>query len=494
MTNNNCVNCVPTGFPEGFLWGGATAANQVEGAYDEGGKGLSVFDVVPFVPKDERSEGFDLEPTAEEIDAVINGTSKHTNFPKRRGIDQYHRYKEDIKLFAEMGFKCYRLSISWSRIFPNGDETEPNEAGLKYYDNVFDECKKYGIEPLVTLSHFEIPLNLVVKYNGWLDRRLIEFFTRYVKTCFTRYKDKVKYWLNFNEINMIAMSAFVAGVKTKELASDVNVKQVTYQALHHQFIAAALATKYLRKIIPDAKIGLMLARSLNYPETCNPDDVRAAQEANEFNYFFSDVQVQGKYPNFIKRFFADNGVCIEKQVGDDEILAEHTVDFVSFSYYMTTVATADPKRATPLGNFAFGVMNPYLETSDWGWQVDPVGLRTALNDFWDRYHLPLFIVENGLGAYDKVEADGSIHDDYRIDYMRRHIEQMKEAVKDGVDVMGYTMWGPIDLVSAGTSEMSKRYGFIYVDQDDYGNGTLARSRKDSFWWYKGVIESNGEVL
>jgi 6-phospho-beta-glucosidase len=391
-----------------------------------------------------------------------------------------------------MGFKTYRVSISWPRIFPKGDETEPNEEGLAYYDRLFDECKKYNIEPLVTLSHYEIPLNLVLKCNGWADRRVIDYFLRYVKTVFKRYRDKVKYWLNFNEINVMAMAPFIGGgIITEGLD---NPTQAAFQGLHHQFVAAALATKYCHKIIPDAKIGLMLARTLAYPETCNPADVRAAQNMNDFNYFFSDVQVQGKYPNTINRFFEEHNVCIEKQTGDDEIIAAHTVDFVSFSYYMSLVETGDPTRATALGNFAMGVANPYLEASDWGWQIDPIGLRITLNDFWDRYHLPLFIVENGLGAYDKVEKDGSIHDTYRIDYMRKHIEQMKEAVKDGVDVMGYTMWGPIDLVSASTSEMSKRYGFIYVDQDDYGNGTLNRSRKDSFYWYKKVISSNGEEL
>jgi 6-phospho-beta-glucosidase len=474
------------------LWGGATAANQVEGAFDEGGKGLSVFDVVPFIPKEERGEGFKMETTKAELQEILDGTSKYTNFPKRRGIDQYHRYKEDIALFAEMGFKTYRVSISWPRIFPKGDETEPNEEGLAYYDRLFDECKKYGIEPLVTLSHYEIPLHLVLEYNGWIDRRVIGFFENYVKTVFRRYKDKVKYWLNFNEINVMAMAPFIGGGIMTDGAE--NPKQLAFQGLHHQFVAAALATKHLRKIIPDAKIGLMLARALTYPETCNPADIRAAQEANDFNYFFADVQVQGKYPKSIRRFFADNNICIKRETGDDEIIAAHTVDFVSFSYYMSTVTTADPKRATPLGNFAMGVKNPYLESSDWGWQIDPIGLRVALNDFWDRYHLPLFIVENGLGAHDKVEEDGSIHDTYRIDYMRKHIEQMREAVKDGVDVMGYTMWGPIDIIAASTSEMSKRYGFIYVDQDDYGNGTLNRSRKDSFFWYKKVIESNGETL
>jgi 6-phospho-beta-glucosidase len=482
----------PQGFPKDFLWGGATAANQVEGAFDEDGKGLSVFDVIPFIPKEERKNLLDsMKIDKAEVEAILKGTSKYTNFPKRRGVDQYHRYAEDIALFAEMGFKTYRLSISWPRIFPNGDDSEPNELGLAYYDRFFDECKKYGIEPLVTLSHYEIPLNLVLKYNGWEDRRVIGFFTNYAETVFKRYKDKVKYWLNFNEINVMAMAPFIGGGVLTEGKS--NPTQTAFQALHHQFVAGAQVTKLCHDIIPAAKIGLMLARSLTYPETCNPADVRAAQWGNQFNYFFSDVQVFGRYPKFLNRWFAEQDVHLEMETGDLETIAENTVDFVSFSYYMSLVQAADSDSSS-IGNFAFGKKNPYLETSDWGWQIDPIGLRIALNDFYDRYHLPLFIVENGLGALDKVEADGSIHDDYRIDYMRKHLEQVREAIRDGVEVMGYTNWGCIDVVAASTNEMSKRYGMIYVDADDYGNGTYDRSRKDSFFWYQKVIKSNGEDL
>lgn len=478
-------------FPEGFLWGGATAANQVEGAYDLDGKGLSTADMVRYIPKAERTKDHALDVTREEIEAILSG-KEEGRFPKRDGIDFYHHYKEDIALFAEMGFKVFRLSINWARIFPNGDDAEPNEAGLRFYDDVFDECLKYGIEPLVTLSHYETPLQLTLKYNGWADRRVIGFFMNYAETVFKRYRSKVKYWLTFNEINVITLSPYTGGGVLVENAE--NKLQLCYQAAHHQLVASSLATKLAHEIIPGSQVGCMLARMATYPATNNPDDILKAQKLNQMNLFFTDVHAKGEYPFFMKRYFEENDIHIEKEVGDDEILQAHTVDFISFSYYMSLSTSSSPEAQTSSGNLMGGVKNPYLETSDWGWQIDPKGLRYTLNDFYTRYELPLFIVENGLGAYDKVEADGSIHDEYRIDYLRKHIEQMQEAIADGVELLGYTSWGPIDLVSASTSEMSKRYGFIYVDQDDDGNGTLARSRKDSFFWYKQVIESNGETL
>ncbi|EIA20280.1 glycoside hydrolase family 1 protein [Listeria fleischmannii] len=480
-----------TGFPKNFLWGGATAANQIEGAYNLDGKGLSTADMVKFVPKSERGNDFSLDVTKKEIDAILAGEID-ARFPKRDGIDFYHHYKEDIALFAEMGFKTFRLSLNWARIFPNGDDTTPNEKGLAFYDSVFDELLKYDIEPLVTLSHYETPLNLTLKYNGWADRRVIGFFTHYAETVFKRYQNKVKYWLTFNEINVISLSPYTGGGILVEDAE--NPLQLSYQAAHHQFLASALATKLCHDIIPNSQVGCMLARMATYPATNNPDDVLKAQHENQMNLFFTDVHARGTYPTYMNRFFAENNIVIKKETGDDEILKEHTVDFISFSYYMSLSATVKPEGNRTAGNFMGGVKNEYLETSDWGWQIDPKGLRYTLNDLYTRYNLPLFIVENGLGAYDTVEDDGSIHDDYRIDYLRKHIEQMKEAIKDGVDLMGYTSWGPIDLISASTSEMSKRYGFIYVDQDDEGNGTLKRSKKDSFNWYKKVIASNGEDL
>ncbi len=479
-------------FPKNFLWGGATAANQFEGGYKEGGKGLSTADVM-------------TGGTHTEARRITPDIEEGTYYPSHEAIDFYHRYKEDIKLFAEMGFKTFRMSINWTRIFPNGDELEPNEEGLKFYDNVFAELKKYNIEPLVTISHYETPLGLTKKFNGWLDRRAIDCYLRYCETIFNRYKDTVKYWLTFNEINILTMApsaAFMgAGVLfdgIKDLSFVTNGddhKSEIFQALHHQFIASAKAVKLGHSINKDFKIGCMIAYGATYPYTCNPDDILLAQEHEEIhNYLCSDVQVRGYYSPYAKSYFRKNNIEIKMEEKDEEILREGCVDFYTFSYYMSSCVSTDPAIESTEGNLSMGLKNPYLKASDWGWQIDPKGLRYALNKIYNRYQIPLMVVENGFGAVDKIEEDGSINDDYRIDYLRAHIEQMKEAIGDGVELLGYTPWGCIDLVSAGTGEMKKRYGFIYVDKNNDGTGTLDRTRKKSFYWYKEVIESNGEKL
>jgi len=485
-------------FPDDFLWGGATAANQCEGGWNEGGKGLSIMDIIEYrsghVIKDSNEAGIVVPINKEQLDQLVLRTDDE-NFPKRRGVDFYHRYKEDIALFAEMGFKVFRMSIAWSRIFPQGDEEKPNEEGLKFYDDVFDECLKYGIEPLVTLSHYEMPLHLVRVYNGFSDRRVIDYFAHYAKTVFKRYKDKVKYWLTFNEINVAAIASYAElGILTDELDDD-NKEQAIYQAIHHQLVANSLAVKACHEIIPKAMIGSMNGRPEIYAETCRPEDVLVTLKEEQDYLFYSDVQVRGYYPSYKKRYFAENDIHIKMLPGDEEILLQHTVDFFSFSYYLSAVASSVPGRKKEKGNYFSGIKNPYLEKeSEWGWQEDGLGLRISLNKLYDRYQIPLFIAENGLGTHDIVEEDGSINDDYRINYLRHHIEAMRDAVKDGVDVMGYTSWGCIDLVSAGSNQMSKRYGYIYVDLDDAGNGTMARSKKKSFDWYKKVIASNGDDL
>ena len=412
------------------------------------------------------------------------------------GIDFYHQYKEDIKLFAEMGFKVFRTSIAWSRIFPAGDEEEPNEAGLKFYDDVFDECHKYGIEPLVTLSHYETPLHLVEAYDGWLDRRMICFFERYVRTVFRRYKDKVKYWLTFNEINSILNSPFMSGgINTpKEKLTDTQL----YQAIHHELVASALAAKIGHEINPQFQIGCMILSMPVYPLSPDPRDVIRAMEEDHQNTMFAEVQVRGRYPGYLLRYFRENGIRLEITEEDREIL-KNTVDFISFSYYVSVCATADEtKNVRGEGNLLGGVPNPTLKASEWGWQIDPRGIRYVLNQFWDRYQKPLFIVENGLGAIDKLITgpDGilMVEDDYRIEYLKEHLLQVEEAIEDGVPVMGYTSWGCIDLVSASTAELRKRYGFIYVDRNDDGSGTLKRYKKKSFEWYKKVIATNGKSL
>jgi 6-phospho-beta-glucosidase len=472
------------GFPEGFYWGGATAANQFEGAWNVDGRGPSVDDHFTGGTKDRpRTITVDIEPD------VL--------YPNHDGIDFYHHYEEDIALFAEMGFNMFRMSISWSRIFPNGDDEQPNELGLAFYDKVFDCCRAHGIEPLVTLSHYEMPYHLVEKYNGWASRELIGFFEKYCQTVFDRYHDKVRYWLTFNEINCGTMdmgnlfeTSMIRGFAGP--ASEAHTTpQERYQALHHQFVASARVVKYAHERYPQFRMGNMDCFILSYAATCDPKDVLANEsEMRRMNWYCSDVQVRGCYPSYAKRFWRENDISLKIEDGDLEDLKEGTIDFYTFSYYMSSVVgTHDVKQAA--GNMTFGGVNPYLKSTDWGWQIDPDGLRFALNEIYDRYQIPLMVVENGMGALDKVEEDGSIHDTYRIEYLKSHVRAMREAVDDGVDLKGYTWWGPIDLVSAGTGEMRKRYGFIYVDKHDDGSGTYKRSRKDSFYAYQKIIKSNG---
>jgi len=481
-------------FPKGFLWGGAMAANQVEGAWNIDGKGLSVADMDTF--KSNLSlddyEGH-MATSSTSIEKAKNDLSDK-NYPKRRGIDFYHRYKEDLSLFAEMGFKVLRVSIAWSRIFPTGEEADPNEKGLQFYENLFTEMKRLGIEPIVTLSHYEMPLELSIKYNGWAERKVIDDFVRFSNVCFHRYKDLVKYWLTFNEIDSIHRHPFKTAGIIPDRCPEGKEEEIIYQALHHQFVASALVTADCHRIIPGSQVGCMLTKLTTYPHTCHPKDVEATLKKNLHNYFFADVQVFGEYPVMIDRMLEKKNIHIEMKRNDKEILRENTVDFVSFSYYMSLTESVQEGLEKTAGNTIMGVKNPHLHSTDWGWQIDPVGLKISLIELYDRYKKPLIIVENGMGAYDQVNSDGSIHDEYRIEYFREHFKQMKEAIEEGVDLFGYTSWGCIDLVSAGTSQMSKRYGFIYVDQDDEGNGTLDRKKKDSFYWYKRVIESNGQDL
>ena len=465
-----------TPFPPGFLWGGATAANQVEGAYAEGGKGLSIQDVMPRGIAGPPTE----EPTPDNLKLV--------------GIDFYHRYAEDIALFAEMGFKTFRFSIAWSRIFPHGDEAEPNEVGLAFYDRVLDELEKHGIEPLVTISHYETPLALARKHDGWVSRAMIDHYARYARTLFERYGSRVRYWLTFNEINSVLHAPFLSGgiVTPKDQLSPTDL----YRAVHHELVASALATTIAREVAPDAQIGCMLIAMPTYPLTPDPADALAVMQADHLNLAFGDVHCRGEYPGYLLRHLREQGVELEVTEEDRETL-RNTVDFVSFSYYMSLCESADPDAKAGEGNLMGGVPNPTLEASEWGWQIDPVGLRIVMNQFWDRWRKPLFIVENGLGAKDElVEVDGrrTVVDDYRIAYLDDHLVQVGEALRDGVDVLGYTTWGCIDLVSASTAQMSKRYGFGYVDRDDDGSGTLERFRKKSFDWYAEVIRTNGASL
>ena len=467
--------------PNGFLWGGAVAAHQLEGGWDADGRGPAVSDVLT---------AGSVSVPRRITDGVVSGE----RYPNHNGIDFFHHYKEDIALFAELGFKCFRTSISWSRIFPRGDEQEPNEAGLRFYDNLFDTLRQYGIEPVITLSHFEMPYYLAEHYGGWTNRKLVDFFLRYAETVMRRYQHKVRYWMTFNEINNQAdytndlFGWTNSGVK---FSAYENPKKAMMQAVHHELLASALTVKRGHEINPDFQIGCMCAMVPYYPYSCNPDDIMLAETRMRERFYFLDVHCRGHYGAYAKKEWAREGTAPVMEPGDEAALAEGTVDYIGFSYYMSHTVQSGEKVDSP----AQTVENPYVRTSDWGWQIDPVGLRYSLNLLYGRYELPLFVVENGFGAIDKLEADGACDDSYRIAYLKAHIQEMKKAVElDGVDLMGYTPWGCIDLVSFGTGELRKRYGFIYVDLNDDGSGTGKRYRKKSFNWYKNVIASNGEDL
>lgn len=465
-----------------FLWGGATAANQIEGAWNKDGKGPSVGD-------------FLTGGSAQKKRRFTPNIDKTEFYPSHDGIKFYENYKKDIALFSELGLKAFRLSISWSRIFPNGDEDTPNEKGLEFYDRVFDECAKYGIEPIVTLCHFDFPMHLIKTFNGFYSKETIEYFERYAATVFERYKNKVKYWITFNEINfsMLEDGALeVLGIDNVELRNSENARM---QALHNVFIASAKVVKLGHEINPAFKIGCMIAHVTLYPLTSRPEDNLLTQETDRmFNDFCADVQVTGKYPYYAKNYFLRRNIQLEINEYDNKILRDGIVDFYSFSYYMSNCISSEEGHEISAGNLLGGIKNPYLETSDWGWQIDSIGLRFTMHKIYDRYNIPLMIVENGLGAIDEVTEEGTVIDDYRIDYLQAHLSEMKQAIEEGVDTMGYMVWSPIDIISSSTGEMKKRYGLIYVNRNDKQEGNFERSKKKSFYWYKNVIDTNGDIL
>lgn len=479
-------------FPKDFLWGGATSASQFEGASLEGGRGLSHLDYICRVDKDDKEKTFPINVTAKMLEEHKEHENDY-NFAFRRGSDFYHRYKEDIALLGEMGFKTFRMSISWSRLFPTGLEKKPCKEGVEFYHNVFSECHKYGIEPLVTMIHYDIPIYLTENFNGWESPKVIDYFLNYTKFLIDEYKNEVKYWITFNEINMVMNSSYLGGGLLVE-KSNRPKETCVHQALHHQLIASALTVKYLHENDINSIVGNMIARLQNYAYTCKPEDVLATQQQNQFNYFPTDVQVKGYYPKSILNYYKKNNIKIDWYPNYQEILKDGTVDFTSISYYHTAVISADSDKAEAIGKFVRDLENPYNKLTDWGWGIDPIGLRITLNDMNDRYGKPIFIVENGLGAHDELTDDFKIHDTYRINYLREHIKAIAEAIEDGCNVIGYTPWGCIDLVSCGDCQMTKRYGFVYVDADDNGNGTYNRYRKDSFYWYKKVIQTHGDDL
>jgi len=483
-------------FPKGFLWGGATADFQYEGGFGEGGRGISSQDFVTDGSVSKKRQitlklADGTRGTVNSLESFPDGAEAEMYddqyYPSHQAVDFYHHYQEDIAFMAELGFNVFRFSICWSRIYPHGDDDEPNKEGLKFYRQVIDECHKYHIEPLITICHDEMPDLLARKYDGWSSRHVIDMYVKYARTLFENYPE-VKYWLTFNELNAIHGYAKI-GVHHMDC-------QTYYQAQHHMFVASSKVIGIGHQMMPDAVFGAMYALSEMYPETCHPEDVFAAYEHRRESLFFADVMARGKYPNYAQEIFERKKVTIQMAPGDVELLAAFPLDFVSFSYYRSTVVSAQRPFTTmdPIGVMG-GDSNPYLEKTKWGWSVDPLGLRYCLNELYDRYQKPLFVIENGMGEVDQKEADGSVHDTYRIQYLKDHFKQIRDAINiDHVPCFGYTMWGPIDLVSLGTGEMKKRYGFVYVDMDDKGNGSLARSKKDSFAWMQKVIATNGRSL
>lgn len=475
------------GFSEDFLWGGAMAACQCEGAYNVEGRGLSTSDIHIYDKNLDRSH-ISQEGGGTREQVLAYAADQEGYYPKRYGIDFYHTYKTDLGFMQEMGFKAFRTSISWSRIFPDGDETEPNEKGLQFYDRLIDEMIQKGMEPVLTMSHYDIPLHLVTQYGGFANRKCIDFFMRYAKLLLEHFKGRVRYWIVFNQINLVQYCGF-GSIGICDDQAD-NMEELKFQAIHHQFVACALVKAYAKQMDPEVRIGTMVADCTYYPATCRPEDIVLAMKRNRMQYFYTDVQLRGKYPEYAWRFFKENQISLQMETEDEELIRENRMDFLAISFYYTKIVDSEKHGMNPkeCGN------NPYLKPTPWEWRMDPLGFYNSLSQYWDRYGVPMIVAENGLGALDTVEADGSIHDSYRIDYLRQHIGMMKECIKDGVDIFGYLSWGPIDLVSSSSAEMSKRYGYVYVDKDDLGQGSAERIRKDSFYWYRKVIASNGEGL
>ena len=479
-------------YSKNYLLGGAIACSQADGGFQEGGKGISTQDLryldPSWTPEQIEDKHQNNPFSQEEFDQALKDQGTKY-YPLRRGIDFYHHYKEDIKMLAEMGLQIFRTSICWSRIFPNGDDQEPNEEGIKYYRDMFTECKKYGIKVFATMIHYDIPVNLVKKYGGWKNRKIISFFENYVTVLYKRLGDLVDYWLPFNEINAAKFSPW-DGVCLIP-GTEKNMDQEIFQCLHHQFLCSARAVQLGRELVPGKLVGGMIARFTTYPATSKPEDnLQAIQDDQYSNWFYLDVLARGYYPEYMKRYFDKINVHIHFEPGDKELLKDGTVGFVSFSYYFSQVSTNAANWEQTAGNLIMTKKNPYLKESEWGWQIDPIGLRFTLNQIYDRYHLPIIVAENGIGAHDELTSDHKVHDDYRIAYLSAHIDQLDEAVKDGVNLIAYTMWGIIDIVSCGPLTMDKRYGVIYVDLDNGGKGTGKRYKKDSLYWYKNRIEEH----
>lgn len=476
------------GFPKGFLWGGAVAACQIEGAYNVDGRGLSTSDLQPYDPNQDRKKVREKGGSLAWINERIS--DKTSYFPKRFGIDFYHTFPEDLKLLKEMGFKAFRTSISWSRIFPNGDEETPNEKGLEYYDRLIDAIRANGMEPILTMSHYDIPINIVTKYGGFPNRKVVDLFVKYADLLVDRYQNKVKYWIVFNQINYVPICKFVSlGIYDDE-TSPAEMEELVYQGVHNQFVACAKIKEFAKSLAKGIQIGTMVSSEIYYPANCDPRNIVFTYQKNRMQYFFTDVQFYGEYPGYALRYFSEHKITIKFEPNDLETLKINTMDFLGISYYYTKILDIDKNSWVPFD----GSQNPFLKPTAWEWRADPLGFYYVLSNYWERYKKPIIVAENGLGAYDKLEDDHTVHDQYRIEYLKKHIEQMKNTINDGANIISYLSWGPIDMVSSSSNEMSKRYGYIYVDKDDFGNGTQNRYKKDSYYWYQKVIASNGKDL
>jgi 6-phospho-beta-glucosidase len=472
-------------FPENFLWGGAIAANQTEGAYNRDGKELSTADIQPFIPGANPTDLHFNDMDSLTYEKYRNGKYYYS---KRQGVHFYNRYKEYIDALADMHVKTLRLSIAWSRVFPNGDDTEPNEQGLQFYDRLFSYMKEKNIEPIVTIFHYEMPLNLIDKYGGWINPKLVDLFVKYGMTVLKRYQNVVKYWIIINQINLVHKEAFASlGI----LADKVDhYEQAKFQAVHYQFVASAMITEFAHKLNPNLQMGMMLADTLTAPYSCDPADVKLNFQRNRMQYFYSDVLLLGEYPEYALTYFADNNIHVEITEAEKEIIRNNPADFLAVSYYWSNTVKASENTMDPNTT----VKNPHLKANRWGWSINASGLYLCMSKYWDRYHVPMMVAENGLGFKDVLTSDNKVHDDYRIEYHQQHIEALGESIREGADVFAYCSWGPFDIISAGTAEMSKRYGFIYVDYDDEGNGSGKFYYKDSFYWYRQVIDSNASNL
>lgn len=471
-----------TAFNKSFLWGGAIASNQADGLFSFK-KGTSIADFRLFTSsRDDRAE-FTKKGFGEiTFDEISKG-----NYPKRRGIDFFHNFEKDLSLMKEMGIKAFRTSIDWSFMYPKGIETTPDTVALDFYDRLIKEIRKNQMEPVITLSHYEMPTYLVENYQGWYNKKTIKFFTDFARVCIERYHRDVKYWITFNQINMANFDSL--GIRFHKFQ---NPYQAIYQGSHNQFVASSIIKKMANEIDKELKIGTMLSDKIAYPASCRPEDMLFNMKKNQLQFLYSDVQIRGEYPGYATRYFEDKGIKLDIREEEITLLKMYPMDYLAFSYYYTKI---NDRKKDSLDNMFDRSKNPYLETSEWGWEIDPIGLRIAINRYNDRYPgLPLFITENGLGATDVLEDDGKVHDEYRIEYLREHLLQIDEAIKDGCNVIGYLLWSPIDIVSCSSSEMKKRYGCIYVDLDDDGKGSGIRIKKDSFYWYKKVIRSNGNSL